>query len=176
MERIELKQSPPRDLEEIRRKIDLRAGLRVYRFFGYAFAVGAVVVAGSSFVLPAEPGLIASRVLVGLLFFGGLAVLLLRRSRRTYQSRVHALRDGVMVAATVVHHGRTFVFWKSERDYVVAVEFEYDGAHVSAKIQSPRAELQEQLPPGSTVTGLFEPRSNQTLLLESLGYTVSRGQ
>jgi hypothetical protein len=54
MERIELKQSPPRDLEEIRRKIDLHAGLRVYRFFGYAFALGAVVVAGSSFVLPAD--------------------------------------------------------------------------------------------------------------------------
>jgi hypothetical protein len=81
-----------------------------------------------------------------------------------------------MVAARVVRHGRTFVFWKSERDYVVVVQFEHEGAHVSAKIQSPRAALQKQLPPGSTVTGLFEPQSNQTLFLESLGYTVSRGQ
>ena len=34
----------------------------------------------------------------------------------------------------------------------------------------------KQSPPGSTVTGLFAPQSNQSLFLESLGYTVSSRQ
>jgi hypothetical protein len=34
----------------------------------------------------------------------------------------------------------------------------------------------KQSPPGSTVTGLFEPQSNRSLFLESLGYTVSSRQ
>jgi hypothetical protein len=38
-----------------------------------------------------------------------------------------------------------------------------------------RIEL-KQSPPKSTVSGLFAPRSNLTIFLESLGYTVSRGQ
>lgn len=176
MKRIDLKTRPPRDLKTIQREIDLRAGLWVYRFFGYAFAIGAVVVAGSSFMPPYEPGLIVVRVFGGLFVFGGLAVLLLRSSQRTYRSRVRALRDGVMVHATVVRHSRKFVFWKSKRDYVVAVDFEHNGAHQSARIQSSNADLLEALPPGSTVTGFFDPESTQSLFLESLGYTVDGDQ
>lgn len=172
MKKIKLGDKPPRDMGEIRRKLDLWAGLRVYRIFGFAFAIGGVVVAGSSLLPPYEPGLIAVRVIGGVLFFGGFAALLLRNARRTYESRVHALQDGVMVAATVTAHARKFVFWKSERDFVVVVGFEYDGARGSARIQSPRAELHEQLPLGGTVSGLFDPSSGKSLFLESMGYTV----
>ena len=34
----------------------------------------------------------------------------------------------------------------------------------------------KQSPPGSTLTSLFAPQSNQSLFLESLGHTVSGRQ
>jgi hypothetical protein len=160
-------------MDRIREFIDLRSGLRVYQFFGYALLVAAVVVVASSFLPPYEPGLIAFKVVAGLLLFGGFAALLLRKARTIFDARVKALRDGMMVEASVVSHGRAFVFWKSTREHVVVVEFEHEGTRHRAKIQSPKAEIHDQLPTGSRLPGLFEPQSGRSLFLETLGHSLS---
>ncbi len=70
-----------------------------------------------------------------------------RKARKARKRADLVVRDGVMVEATVVRHGRKFVFWKSARDYVVAVEFEHDGAR-------------EQSEPLSGIAGVYgEQRS-----------------
>jgi len=104
--------------------------------------------------------------------------LLLRNARQTYQRRVNALRNGVAVEAKVVEHRRTFVFWKSTRDYVAIVEVEGSRGGGMAKIQSSRAELHEQLPIGGPVIGFLDAERDQTVFLESMGYTLetSRGE
>ncbi|NBB90136.1 MAG: hypothetical protein GVY23_02895 [Spirochaetes bacterium] len=160
-------------MDRIRELIDLRCGLRVYQFFGYAFLGAAVVVVASSFLPPYEPGLIVFKVFAGLLFFGGFAALLLRKARKVFDARVNVLRDGIVIEASVVSHGRAFVFWKSTRDYVVGVEFEHAGTRHRAKSQSPKAEIHDQLPTGSRLPGLFEPQSGRSLFLQSLGHSLS---
>lgn len=169
---IHLPERPPRDMERIRELIDLRSGLRVYQLFGFAFLFAAVVVVGTSFLPPYEPGLIVFKVVAGLLFFGGFAAVLLRKARNVFETRANVLRDGIVVEATVVSLGRAFVFWKSTRDYVVVVEFEHEGTRHQAKIQSPRSEIHDRLPPGARLCGLFEPRSGRSLFLESLGHSL----
>jgi hypothetical protein len=173
MTTIKLLKNPPRDLNQMGELMDIRSGLRVYQLFGYAFLVAAVVVVASSFLPPYEPGLIVFKVVAGLLFFGGFAALLLRKARKVFDARVNVLRDGIVIEASVVSHGRAFVFWKSTRDYVVVVEFEHEGTRHQAKIQSPKAEIHEELPSGSRLPGLFEPRSGRSLFLESLGHSLS---
>ena len=78
----------------------------------------------------------------------------------------------------MVEHRRTFVFWKSTRDYVAIVEVEGSRGGGMAKIQSSRAELHEQLPIGGPVIGFLDAERDQTVFLESMGYTLetSRGE
>jgi len=172
MNTIHLPEQTPRDMQHIRELIDLHTGLRGYQFFGYAFFFAAVVVVASSLLPPHQPGLIVFKVVAGLLFFGGFAALLLTKARNTYAARVNVLRNGIVVEATVVSHGRAFVFSKSTRDYVVILESENEGTRHRAKIQTGQAEIHDRLPPGSRVKGLFEPQSGHSLFLESLGYTL----
>ena len=169
---IHLSEHTPRDMQRIRELLDLRAGLRSYQLFGYAFFFAAVVVVASSVLPPYESGLIVFKIVAGLLLFGGFAMVLLRKARNAYAARVNVLRNGIIVEASVVSHERAIVFSKSTRDYVVILEVEHEGTRHQAKIQSRQAVIHDRLPPGSRLKGLLEPNSGHSLFLESLGYSL----
>ncbi|RMG62781.1 MAG: hypothetical protein D6722_18225 [Bacteroidetes bacterium] len=129
--------------------VSISTGLGGALFFGWFFMAGCLLLVGIS----AWQGKYGPMVL--LLLFGLAAGYWLKSTYDTLSQRKAAFREGKVVRAEVVRHGRQFSFWKSNRDYTVVLRLEGQGeTHPHVTIVHAGVTIWETAPVGAELIGL----------------------
>lgn len=126
-------------------------GLGLQRWLGFFFLFGAILLLLISlFVL--------KRYAISVVFIAitALAYTQVRSVAAKIKVRELVYENGRLVKARVVGHSKVFKFYKSKRNYAIAVEI--DGG-TQCTIESPSEDLWRTAPVGSTIIGLVHQGS-----------------
>ncbi len=143
-----------------------------YYFFGYFFI--AVALFPVIFFLFTGVHKMNSEIIILLIISLLIAVLvgllMIRTARLKLNKRLFAIRDGVIIEAMAIKHGRSFVFWKSERDFTVLLEFTGpDSKKYHHTIQSGSRSLHYALTLQSKTMGFYDKKSGFLLFPVEIG-------
>jgi hypothetical protein len=166
---ISLPEKRPRDAMQLKKKLPLHRGLTAYYFFG----VFALIVPFIPAIILAVNGMISNLGWLPLLFFFTLAetfaFLYLNYANKNYLRRLRALGNGVAVKAKVLRHSRSFVSWKSSRNYVLTVGYEFKGKQIQTRFDATFSELLSNFPINSDISGLHDPDSDSVFFPPEIG-------
>jgi hypothetical protein len=170
---IVVKSNPPRKIDDI----DLKSGLRVYYFFGYFFLAGALFMVFTAFLPPHEAGVRFFKIVFGFLVFGGLGYFSLSIAEKKYKARKLAFENGIIIEAIAISQSRCFVFWKSERDYVVTLEYRDINLQIKhCLVQSSDSDFYNLLPIGKKTSGFYDQESGSAFFPIEIGYLIVSGR
>jgi hypothetical protein len=166
---IDLPAEPPRDPERYRDRIDFTRGLKGDLINGSLFTIIASLALVSALTGPFTTGPLVLKLSCGAIFaYVGLRLFL--RFARLKRERVRAFMKGRTRRGTVVSHGRTFVTWKSGRDFTLIVQVtEEDGRVLEKKIRSADRALHETHPLHDEIDLLLDSESGSIFVPAEAG-------
>jgi len=166
---ISLPDKRQRDALQLKKKIPMHRGLTAYYFFG----VFALIVPFIPVITLAVNGMISNLGWLPLLFLFILAetfaFLFLNYANKNYLRRLRALGSGFTIKAKVVRHSRSFVSWKSSRNYALTVAYEFKGKQLQTKFDAAFSELHSNFPINSEISGLYDPDSDSVFFPPEIG-------
>ncbi|HUT48172.1 MAG TPA: hypothetical protein VM325_02435 [Alphaproteobacteria bacterium] len=171
---IRLSAATPRQLDDIKRQIDLRKGLYTGYAFGGVFLAGAVLLPLSVALMPGPSmGPLLFPLIFGPLFFAGFALLFLLPARRRYRTRVDAFVNGTLVIARVTGQRRAWVAYSSFRDTLIDAEARLaDGRMATGTIRTRKARDAKALPTGTELQALALPGPASLFLPTEIGAEI----
>jgi len=174
VQEIRLSAATPRQIDDIKRQIDLRKGLYTGYVFGGVFLAGAVLLPLSIALMPGpSKGPLLFPLIFGPLLFAGFALLFLLPARRRYRARLDAFVNGALVTARVTGHRRAWVAYSSFRDYLIDAEARLtDGRMATGALRTRKARVAEALPTGTEMQALALPGPASLFLPTEIGAEI----
>lgn len=170
---IIIQKNPSRDIMTYKKDINLKKWLGGFYFCSVIFGgVGVMSIVAAS-LPPYETGLLVFKISGGLifLFFGYRFII---KAVRTYRMRVQAFSKGVLMKGEVVSQGRTFVSWKSGKDYTLIIQVTLESGKVlEKKIRSPHPDLHSLHPMRSEIDMLVDVESGSMFIPSEVGIEAS---
>lgn len=141
--------------------LELLAGLRNGRAFGWLALAGALLFLIATLTLPLVPKVPG---LVSFLLATGIGIGLLRHVRRQLAFRQQALREGIVVEGSVTRHLRRFDPFSSRSAMAIGAVFVLPERQQTAEGLLWRREALKDLPLGTRVLGLWLPETQRIWL------------
>lgn len=172
---IDIPADPPRDTSRFREAIDFSRGLRGHILNGSLFAVLACLALVSALTGPCETGLLVFKLsCFAILAYCGVRLFI--RFARSRRERLRAFTKGRRYRGIVVSHGRTFVTWKSGRDYTLIVQVKDEEGKVrEKKIRSADRSLHETHPLHDEIDLLLDAESGSIFVPAEVGCAATFG-
>ncbi len=166
---IDIPAEPPRDPELFRDRIDFALGLRGDILNGSLFAIFACLPLALALTGPFETGPMVFKLsCFAVLAYVGVRLFI--RFARAKRERLRAFTKGRSRRGTVVSHGRTFVTWKSGRDFTLIVQVTgEDGRVLEKKIRSADRALHEIHPLHEEIDLLLDAESGSIFVPAEAG-------
>ena len=174
---ITIAPTTPRAQNELE-KIPLKKGLRGYFFIAYLMFLGALLgllsgILNMIYLSDFITGPLKAVFGAGFFFSAGY-FLFLRPARRRLSLRQAAFEHGTLTEAVITKQSRTFIFWKSSRDWVIEAETILEnGKRITGFLQTPRYQLAKNLKPGTKIQALYVKNQNILFLPLEMGIQVS---
>jgi hypothetical protein len=172
---ITLSRAVPRDEEEIRSVIPLRKGLTVSYAFAVFFMIASLVPLIAYHLIDEGPfdTLMTIYCFAFLIVADLIGVFIFVRTHVKYTRRLNALVKGIPVAGTVEKQERKFVFWKSNKDYVLVVKFNIDDKNsIHSKVCSGDTNFHLNNPEGKQLTGFYDAETKAAFFPVEIGMEI----
>lgn len=167
---IMLTKNSPRDIASVSKQARLNKGILAYFIFGYFFMLTIIIPIIFIAMIPGEKNIPFGGLIVSILFFEGIGIMLLFTGKKKLGKRIDSIRNGIVIKAKVISQSREFVFWKSVRDFSVILEIEEQSGKVyNTKIQSGNWQFHNELPIGSSLYGLKNPKTGSVFFPAEIG-------